>query len=221
MWSDSVLPLTEMRAESWRWWTDSLTRVDSLRRFWHWIFQDNELEIWQALTYYLVLLWMALAVITNHVVHTLETEIIINNDDYFQLLNLISSFTCRLSNMMFSGVRYCLISLLGHLRSDYGLGMTTSPRFHSKLLIGAHLKSPCQEQEKVSLASFFSVFGHVFYLLNCLEDYSLLVERWPKPYLNKVQKQFRSFQQQWRTVFANLGFAQLPQKDANIWQTLC
>ena len=167
MWSDSVLPLTEMRAESWRWWTDSLTRVDSLRRFWHWIFQDNELEIWQALTYYLVLLWMALAVITNHVVHTLETEIIINNDDYFQLLNLISSFTCRLSNMMFSGVRYCLISLLGHLRSDYGLGMTTSPRFHSKLLIGAHLKSPCQEQEKVSLARFFllSVMFSIFWIV--------------------------------------------------------
>ena len=169
MWSSSALQLTEMRAESWWWWTDSLTRVDSLRRFWHWIFQDNELEIWQALTYYLVLLYIvAPAVIMNHVVHTLETLIIINNADYFQLLDLISSFTlCPLSNIIFWGGRYCLISLLGHLRSDYSPGMTTSPRFHSQLLIGAHLKSLCQEQEKVSLASFFllSVMFSIFWIV--------------------------------------------------------
>ena len=70
-------------AESWRWWTDSLTRVDSLRRFWHWIFLDNELEIWQALTYYLVLpglVEMAAAVITSRGVSRHP----IRNSDYHQ-----------------------------------------------------------------------------------------------------------------------------------------
>ena len=79
--------------------------------------------------------------------------------------------------------------------------MTTSPRFHSKLLIGAHLTPPAKNKKKFHSPAFFSAFGHVFYLRNCFEDYSLVVERWPEPYLNKVQKQFRSFQQQWRTIF--------------------